>query len=158
MKLKSTLILLFSSIFLGFSQQEPSFNKAIGTSCFFAGSSTKVVQQFEQFLQKDNLKSIKKQLFSKEPAKQLVAVVVIEALISVDKTEISEEEKTQIQKIKQSDAEVYICSGCTLMQKVILKDFFIYPTTRTQIQADLWLEKHIKGYKNPTTKFTSEHQ
>ncbi|OSY87713.1 hypothetical protein WH52_09795 [Tenacibaculum holothuriorum] len=135
------IIICFFSVY-AFSQEAFDKNTIIGTSCFYSGRQTKIILQFERLIKNKNEKEIRKKLFSSKKEERLLSAKILGFLASKKSITLSKEEEIQQNNIKNSNDEVFICSGCSFINKVKTKDFFSPTLKNNQVLLESWL--HIK--------------
>ncbi len=97
----------------------------VGFACYYEGSASKTVKKVTRKLKNRNYSSISKLLNSENNAEKYMAVVTLEELAKRNKYKLDPKEKLLIEKIKNSDELVSVCSGCLFFQKMKLKDMFV---------------------------------
>ncbi|KGL64037.1 hypothetical protein [Polaribacter sp. Hel1_85] len=119
-------ITLFLLIFFlnSYAQEKVTLDKAIGNSCFFSGRPTPIVKEFFNLIDSLSYRKIKKELFSKNPENKLLSLLILVELERLETFKLTQKQKEQIQIIKNSNEKVLVCSGCTFLKEIPLKDYF----------------------------------
>ena len=117
-------LLLFSVD--GFSQEPNKItsDKAIGASCFFSGSPTPIMKYFSSLIDDKNYDKIKSELFSSKTTHQFLSSLILEELLDNEIVKITNAEKNRLEKVKKSDKKILICSGCTYLNEISIREFF----------------------------------
>ncbi|WP_299218429.1 hypothetical protein [uncultured Aquimarina sp.] len=141
--MKSTSLVIFLLIGLmgnGIAQEKIDQKEMIGFACFFGGMPTDPVLKVTKKLYEKKYKTIAKMLQSKNNAERYMAAVTLEKLEESNKYTLSEKDKTEIEKIKQSSEVVSVCSGCSYFDVIELKKMF---STEMKLGTERWLDKHF---------------
>ena len=126
-------------------QKDIDLKKLVGFACFSDGSKSEIVIKFTKLIQKSKYGSIIEQLDSKNVAKKYLAVIVSERLANDGKVKLNEVDKSKIDKIKNSEEEVQVCSGCLYFEKIPIKQLFVESKDNyMKIYAEDWLERQFK--------------
>lgn len=141
MKLKSALII--SLLFLTFFcfGQFKDYNNTVGFICGSTGSSTRIVKKFYQKIENKNYNAIKAMLYSKNAAKNFLAVILCEKLREKSKIKLKDKDLKKIAELYQSERTVEICGGCTFIKfvklSVLLKN---EDENKTRDDAEEWMK------------------
>jgi len=138
--------LLFAITIICFSptsiiaQDNVDLNEMVGFACYFEGSPTKTVIKVEKLLKSRNYKALSKLMMSGHNGERFLAIISLQRLTTLGRYDLSLTESDLIEKAKQSDEMVSVCSGCTYFAKVPMKailanDDFIW--------SGYWLERLI---------------
>ncbi|WP_418226172.1 hypothetical protein [Christiangramia sp. ASW11-125] len=122
--------LIFTIILIGFTtilsaQENIDKEEMVGFACYYEGSASKTVKKVTRKLKNRNYSSISKLLNSENNAEKYMAAITLEELAKRNKYKLDPKEKLLIEKIKNSDELVSVCSGCLFFQKMKLKDMFV---------------------------------
>ncbi len=137
--MKKTLIIVLLSITIGVSSQETANpDKAIGFSCYFAGTPTKIVDELSSLLKEKKIKDLKSKLFDKRIEYQTLSALIINELLINNKIELTLKEKELLSKIKSLEDKISICSGCTILKTVQVKSLFDNSIIKNQLNFSFW--------------------
>ena len=143
MKIKSKLIvisLLIGFVNFGIAQKEFLQEELVGFACFFSGMPSDPVLKITEKLHQEQYSVIAKMLSSENSAEQYMAVITLEKLDQLNMYNLTEIDKSEIKKIKQSTKLVSVCSGCTYMDTLELREMF---TSKMQDFAENWMDNHF---------------
>lgn len=143
MKKLLLLIILFSGLIA--NAQNPIKDKnLIGFACFYSGTESKTVQKFARLLEKQKYKKIIQLLDAKTPAKQCLSAFICLELEKNNRIALSESKKLKVLQITKSDSIIKVCSGCTVLDKVRIRDFFDKNHSTYMIEdAKIWLKNYV---------------
>lgn len=133
-------LLLLSQVSI-FGQDQIDKGELVGFGCYYSGSSTKVVIKVERLIASKNYKSIIKLLHVKNPGEKYLAVISLQKLEALSLIILNREEKDLIERIKNSNELVSVCSGCTYFSKIQMKKLI---EEGDMLGSKLWLERNIK--------------
>lgn len=117
-----TLIIL--SAIITNAQRDIDPKEMIGFGCYSNGMPSETVLKFSKLLAKSKYNSLTKFLDSKNNAEKALSVYVCTKLYRIGKLDLSSENLTKINSIKNSVEMVPVCSGCTYFQKVPIRELF----------------------------------
>lgn len=95
--------------------------KSIGFGCSYSAEMTQPVIHLMHLMMDEDYEGMRKLLFSRMPANQFIGVFVVEKMVAKKKIELTEAEKAQINKIRESKDLVPVCAGCTYWDEVPLR-------------------------------------
>lgn len=144
MKKYLSIIFLFStSIF--FCQKVDS-KAMIGFGCYSNGRQSETVEKFDELLEEKKYNDFIYFLSSENNAEKALATFICEKLNKLKKIELTLENLEQIEKIKNSDELVSVCSGCTYFEKIPIKNLFSKEEKfLLEDYGNFWIEQSVKN-------------
>ena len=134
-------ILLLSFYLVGFGQSDEDSNNIIGYTCGYGlEESIPVLKIGNKVIEKD-YKGISNLIFNGTGAEKFLSVVVLERLDSLNEYQIDSLERNQINLIKKSFEQVYLCWGCTESYRRGLTELFVPEYLN---EACTWLDRKLK--------------
>ena len=116
----------------------------VGFGCYFQGAETPPVKRMRDLIEGHNFAGISKLLRRGKDCDKYLAVITLERLASLGQYTLTEDEETQISKIKASANLVSVCSGCTYFDKVALRTMF---SEENFLGNQYWLDKVLEKTK-----------
>ncbi|MDY0779177.1 hypothetical protein [Tenacibaculum sp. IB213877] len=129
---------------------EYDWKQMIGFGCSSNGSLTALVKNYNLLLIKKKYKRICKNLKSNNKGKQFMSVLICDELTKRKLIKLSINQINLINKIKNSDKIVPVCSGCTSPEEVPLK--VLLDTTNLhpiRERANSWLKNNSELWFKP---------
>lgn len=123
-----------------FAQEGVDLDEMVGFACYYGGTPSKTVQKVTRKLHNGNYKAIASMLSSKNSAERYMAVITLEKLAESGKFDITPKQHILIDQVKNDTQLVSICSGCTLFQKIELKDMF---SEQMHLFAKNWMNSNF---------------
>lgn len=139
-----TLLTITLTCFLSLStiaQDNVNLKEMVGFGCYFEGRYTKTVIKVTKLLETKKYKEISKLLTSRNSGEKYLAVISLLRLTDNGQYNLSDNEKDLIEKAKESDDMVSVCSGCTYFDKVPMKTILI---EKDLIGSSYWLDRTLK--------------
>ena len=123
------------------AQEWVDTEEMVGFACYYEGAPSKTVKMVTRKLRYKRYKMIAGMLTSPNNAERFMAVISLEKLAELEMYEITAKQNKLIVEIKNSDQLVSMCSGCTLFQKLALKDMF---SDKMYLFASNWIDFNFK--------------
>ena len=143
MKHSFLIILLLFTTSISFGQEDVDEKSMIGFGCSVGGEQSETVRKFSILLAKKKYHKVAKFLNSKNVAEKALAAYVCEKLNDLKKITLTAEDLNRIQRIKNSEDLVSVCSGCTQFEKIATKNLFSQKEESTPYEGFL-IEEHAK--------------
>jgi hypothetical protein len=112
----------------------------ISLGCSFGGTTSDNVKALGVLIMDSQYDLIKRLLKSKSPATQYLVVITCDILSEKNKISLTPKDIDLINKIRQSDKEIWVCSGCTFRGTYPIKgqlrnDDFLYSMTANWLKT-----------------------
>lgn len=118
-------------------------NSLIGFACYSSGRKSKPVTEINKLLLSKDYSGIREKLYSKSVAERYLATVVCQRLEQKKTLSLTQTDQHQIEKNKNSDEKITICSGCTNEEEMRMKALFSSETFLSDYLKD-WLNEMLK--------------
>lgn len=118
-------------------------NNTIGFACYESGVMSNPVKSFSKILDNKDYNSLKSKLEKASPADKYLATFLCENLYERNLITLTLKELSQIDRNKNSEEFVTICSGCTNEDELTLKELFKSEENYLSDDLEEWLKEKI---------------